>query len=113
MNAMRNKVMLIGNVGNDPQIIELEGGRKLAKFSIATNENYKNSKGERIQKTQWHKIVLWGNLAGIAENFVSKGKEVAIEGRLEHRSYEDKEGNTHYITEVVASEMLLLGSKAS
>lgn len=113
MNAMRNKVQLIGNVGNDPKIVALEGGKKLAKFSIATNETYRDKKGEKVQKTQWHNIVAFGKLADLIESYVSKGKEIAIEGKLEHRQYEDKEGQTRYVTEVIAHEMVLLGSKAA
>ena len=92
MNTLRNKVQLIGNLGNDPEIVTLESGKKLAKFSIATNESYKNNKGERVTDTQWHNVVAWGKTAEIIESFVTKGKEVAIEGKLTTRSWEDKEG---------------------
>ncbi|PHR13693.1 MAG: single-stranded DNA-binding protein [Aequorivita sp.] len=111
MSTLRNKVQLIGNLGNDPEIINLDGGRKLAKFSIATNETYKNQKGEKITDTQWHNIVAWGKTAEIIENYVTKGKEVAIEGKLTSRSYDDKEGVKRYITEVVCNELVMLGSK--
>lgn len=111
MNALRNKVQLIGNLGNDPEIITLESGKKLAKFSIATNETYKNQKGERVTDTQWHNVVAWGKTADIVENYVTKGKEVAVEGKLTTRSWDDKEGNKRYTTEVVCNELLLLGSK--
>ena len=84
MNSLRNKVQLIGNLGNDPEIIMLENGTKLAKFSIATNESYKNAKGEKVTDTQWHNIVAWGKLAEITEGFLSKGKEVMIEGIQGH-----------------------------
>lgn len=109
MNTLRNKVQLIGNLGNDPEIITLDSGKKLAKFSIATNESYKNQKGERITDTQWHNIVAWGKTAEIVENFVGKGKEVAIEGKLTTRMWEDKEGQKRYTTEVVCNELLMLG----
>jgi len=109
MNTLRNKVQLIGNLGNDPEIITLESGKKLAKFSVATNESYKNNKGERITDTQWHNVVAWGKTAEIVENFVGKGKEVAIEGKLTTRSWEDKEGQKRYTTEVVCNELLMLG----
>lgn len=109
MNALRNKVQLIGNTGNDPEIIKLESGRKLAKFTIATNESYKNDSGEKITDTQWHNVVAWGKTAEIIEKYVTKGKEVAIEGKLTHRSYEDKSGEKRYFTEVVANDLLLLG----
>lgn len=108
MSTLRNTVQLIGHVGNDPEIVNLESGKKLAKFSIATNENYKNSKGE-ITDTQWHNIVAWGKTAELIENYVPKGKEVGIEGKLTSRSYEDKDGIRRYITEVVCNEILLLG----
>jgi single-strand DNA-binding protein len=109
MNALRNKVQLIGHVGNDPEIKTFEGGKKLASLTIATNESYKNEKGEKVEQTEWHKVVAWGKTAEIIEKFVTKGKEIAIEGKLTHRSYEDKNGEKRYITEVVASEILLLG----
>jgi single-strand DNA-binding protein len=109
MSTLRNKVQLIGHVGNDPEILNLESGKKLAKFSIATNESYKNSKGEKITDTQWHNIIAWGKTAELIENYVPKGKEVGIEGKLTSRSYEDKDGVKKYITEVVCSELLLMG----
>lgn len=109
MNNLRNKVQLIGNLGNDPEIITLDSGKKLAKFSIATNEHYKNAKGEKVTETQWHNVVAWGKTAEIIESYVSKGKEVAVEGKLTTRSWEDKEGNKRYTTEVVCNELLLLG----
>ncbi|HEX9981457.1 MAG TPA: single-stranded DNA-binding protein [Flavobacterium sp.] len=109
MNALRNRVQLIGNTGNDPEIINLESGRKLAKLTIATNESYKNDKGEKITDTQWHNIVAWGKTAEIIEKYVTKGKEIAVEGKLTHRSYEDKTGEKRYFTEVVANELMLLG----
>ena len=109
MNALKNKVQLIGNLGNDPEIINLESGKTLAKFSIATNESYKNAQGEKVTDTQWHNIVAWGKTAQIVEKFVAKGKEVAIEGKLTTRTWEDKDGMKRYITEVVCSELLMLG----
>ncbi len=111
MSTLKNKVQLIGNVGNAPEVKTLDGGKKVANFSMATNEFYKNSKGEKEQNTEWHNIVAWGKLAEIVEQFVGKGKEVAIEGKLTNRSYETKEGEKRYVTEVVASEILLLGIK--
>ncbi|MCM4167532.1 Single-stranded DNA-binding protein [Arenibacter antarcticus] len=109
MNALRNKVQLIGNLGNDPEIINLDGGAKLAKFSVATNETYKNAKGEKVTDTQWHNVVAWGKTAEIVENYLTKGKEVAIEGKLTTRSYESKEGEKRYITEIRCNELLMLG----
>jgi len=109
MSTLRNKVQLIGNLGNDPEIINLESGKKLAKFSIATNESYKNAKGEKVTDTQWHNVVAWGTTAKVAESYLAKGKEVAIEGKLTSRSYETKEGEKRYITEIVCSELMMLG----
>ncbi|MEA1784491.1 single-stranded DNA-binding protein [Arenibacter sp. GZD96] len=109
MNALRNKVQLIGNLGNDPEIVNLESGNKLAKFSIATNETYKNARGEKVTETQWHNVVAWGKTAELAENYLTKGKEVAIEGKLTNRSYETKEGEKRYVTEVKCNEILLIG----
>ncbi|TXN37355.1 single-stranded DNA-binding protein [Flagellimonas hymeniacidonis] len=109
MNSLRNKVQLIGNLGNDPEMIILENGNKLAKFSIATNESYKNANGEKVTDTQWHNIVAWGKTAEIVENYLVKGKEVAIEGKLISRSYETKEGEKRYITEIKCNELLMLG----
>ena len=108
MNA-RNKVQLIGNVGNDPEIKTFEGGKKLANLTLATNEAYNNDKGEKVEDTQWHRIAAWGKTAEIIEKYVTKGKEIIIEGKLSHRSYEDKNGEKRYTTEVVANEILLLG----
>ena len=109
MNALRNRVQLIGNLGNDPEVITLESGRKMAKFSIATNESYKNKEGQKVTNTEWHQIVCFGKTAEIIESYVGKGKEVAIEGKLTTRSWEDKEGNKRYTTEVVCNELLMLG----
>ena len=109
MNALKNKVQLIGHLGQDPEIVNLEGGNKLAKFSIATTDSYKNANGEKVDDTQWHNIVGWGKTAEIVENYLIKGKQVAIEGKLTHRSYETKEGDKRYITEVRCNELLMLG----
>lgn len=109
MSTLRNKVQLIGHVGNDPEIKTFDGGKKLAKLAIATNESYKNEKGEKVEETQWHNLVAWGKTAEIIEKYVVKGKEIAIEGKLTHRSYEDKNGEKRYVTEVVIDEVLLLG----
>ncbi len=113
MYALKNKVQLIGNLGNAPEIKTTEGGKKLARFSMATNESYRNTKGEKITETQWHTLVAWGKVADIAEKFLVKGSEVAIEGKLINRNYTDKEGNKKYITEVQVAEVLLLGDKAT
>ncbi|HBK72452.1 MAG TPA: single-stranded DNA-binding protein [Flavobacteriaceae bacterium] len=113
MNALRNKVQLIGNLGKNPEIITLDSGKKLAKFSIATNENYKNAKGEKITDTQWHNVIAWNKTAEIVEKYLVKGNEVAIEGKLTTRSYEDKAGEKKYITEIIVNELLMLGNKNS
>ena len=111
MNTLRNKVQLIGNLGNNPEIITLDSGKKLAKFSIATNESFKNTDGEKVQNTQWHNVVAWNTTAEIVEKYLEKGKEIAIEGKLTSRSYDDKDGNKRYVTEIVCSELLMLGGK--
>ena len=109
MKALRNTVQLIGHVGQEPEIKNLEGGKKLANITIATNEVYYKENGDKVENTEWHRVVAWGKTAEIIEKYVIKGKEIAIEGKLTHRSYDDKEGNKRYITEVVANDVLLLG----
>lgn len=111
MNALKNKVQLIGNLGNKPEILILDSGKKLAKFSLATNEIYKNAQGEKITDTQWHNIVAWNKTAEIIEMYLDKGNEVMIEGKLTTRNYENSEGEKRYITEVVCNELLMLGNK--
>lgn|SRR5690625_1830798 len=111
MSNLRNRVQLIGHVGNDPEVQILDSGSKLVRLSIATNEMYKNDKGERVTKTEWHSVVAWNKTAEIIEEYVTKGKEVAIDGKLTTRSWEDKEGHKRYTTEVVCNEILLLGNK--
>ena len=106
-----NKVILVGNLGKDPEVRSFDGGRSKAAFSLATSETYKNRDGERVTNTEWHNVVLWSPLAEIAERYLSKGKQVYIEGKLTNRSYEDKEGNTRYITEINGRQMVLLGRK--
>lgn len=106
-----NRVILLGNLGKDPEIRHLENGRTKASFTLATNEVYKNKEGEKVTNTEWHNIVLWTPLAEIAENYLAKGKQVYIEGKLTNRSYTDKEGQTKYITEVVGQNLVLLGNK--
>ncbi len=111
MNALKNKVQLIGNLGQDPEVVNLDSGSKLAKFSIATNETYRNTKGEKVTDTQWHNIVVWGKLADVVEKFLFKGSEVAVEGKLIHRSYENKEGEKRFISEIKCNELLMLGKQ--
>jgi single-strand DNA-binding protein len=110
MNALKNKVQLIGNLGKTPEIKNLDSGRKLATFSIATNETYQNVNGEKVTETTWHNLVAWGKLADLAEKYLQKGTEVVIEGKLINRSYNDKEGNKKYISEVQVNELLLIKS---
>ncbi len=107
MNTLRNKVQLIGNLGNAPEVKNLESGKKVVNFTMATNESYKNSKGEKIIDTQWHNIVAWGKTADLIEKYVSKGQEIAIEGKLTSRSYDTKEGIKRYITEIVCNEVVM------
>ena len=109
MNALKNRVQLIGNLGQDPEIVTLESGSKLAKFSLATSDYYKNAKGEKVEETQWHNIVAWGKTAEIVENYLTKGKQVAVDGKLTHRTYETKEGEKKYFTEIKCNELLMLG----
>ena len=111
MNTLRNSVRLVGNLGTDPEVRSFDNDRKLAKMSLATKESYKNDKGERITDTQWHNLVLWGAQAKMAEEFLKKGDEIAIEGRLSSRSYVDKDGNKKYFTEIVVNEFLKTGLK--
>lgn len=111
MNTLRNKVQLIGNLGMNPEVKEIRNGRKMAKFSLATNETYKNSVGEKVTDTQWHNIVVWGQAAAIAERFLQKGSEVAIQGKIVSRNYNDRNGNKRYITEIEVRDILLLGKK--
>jgi single-strand DNA-binding protein len=101
---------LIGNLGQDPEIKTLESGKKVARFTLATNESYKNSEGQKVEETTWHNIVAWNGLADTASRFLKKGREVAVEGKLVYRSYEDKKGVTKYITEIVLNDLLLLRS---
>ncbi len=113
MYALKNKVQLIGNLGNAPEVRNTESGKKLVRFSVATNESYRNPKGEKITETQWHNLIAWGKVADIAEKYLAKGTEVAIDGKLINRNYTDKDGNKKYITEIQVNELLLLGNKAS
>lgn len=111
MNAIKNKVQLIGHLGDAPQITREENERMKAELNVGTTENFKNAKGEKVTETQWHKVVAWGKLAEIAERYLAKGTEVAIEGRLVHRSYTDTKGILRYVTEIQANELLILTKK--
>ena len=111
MNTLRNKVQLIGNLGMNPEIKTFDGGKKLAKMSIATNESYKNAKGELVKETTWHNLIAWNKTADIIEKYLTKGSEVAIEGKLVNKNYTDKEGVKRYTTEISVNEILMLDSK--
>ncbi|MFV8333254.1 single-stranded DNA-binding protein [Flavobacterium sp.] len=105
---MKNRVQLIGRVGQDPEVKTLDGGKKLATVSIATNDVYYKENGDKVEQTEWHRVTAWGKTADIIEKYVVKGKEIGIEGKLTHRSYDDKNGEKRYVTEIVANEVLLL-----
>ncbi|MEO8770491.1 MAG: single-stranded DNA-binding protein [Ferruginibacter sp.] len=111
MQTLRNKIQLIGHLGKSPEVRTTESGKKLVKFSVATDEVYQNAKGEKVKETQWHNLIAWGKLADIVEKYLKKGREVAIEGKLITRNYNDKEGNKKFVTEIQVNELLMLGSK--
>lgn len=111
MNSMKNKVQLIGHLGATPEIRLLEGGKKVARINIATNETYTSASGEKITDTQWHNVVAWGKTAEIAEKLFTKGMEVLIDGKLVNRTYTDKDGVKKYVTEVHAQELLVFSKK--
>jgi len=110
MKSLRNSVQLIGRLGKDPEV-KVFGEKKKASFSIATTDSYKNAKGEKVEDTQWHNIVIWGGLATVVEKYLKKGNEVAIEGKLVHRVYETSAGEKKFITEINANDMVMLGGK--
>ncbi|MFD1186754.1 single-stranded DNA-binding protein [Pontibacter rugosus] len=109
--ASVNKVILIGNLGKDPEVRHLEGGVAVARFPIATSESFKDKQGQRQERTEWHNIVLWRGLAEVAEKYLKKGNPVYIEGRLRTNNYQDKDGIQRYSTEIVADQMTMLGSR--
>ncbi len=111
MNNLRNKVNLIGNLGTDPEVKVFDSGKKKVRMSLATSDNYRNSNGEKVEQTQWHNLILWGKVADVAEKYLQKGSELAIEGRLTYRSYDDKNGEKKYITEIIVNELIMLGKK--
>ena len=108
MSTLKNKVQLIGRLGQDPEIITFEDGGKIARFNLATDDSYKDKKGNKIERTYWHSVVVKNGLVKVVEDYVTKGKEIAVEGKLTNRSWDDKDGNKHYVTEIVANEVLLL-----
>jgi single-strand DNA-binding protein len=110
MNTLRNSVKLIGRLGQDPEVKILDKGNKFARFSLATSDNFTAKDGSKQEQTQWHNVIVFGNLAGICEKYLKKGKEIAIDGRLTYRNYEDKNGTKHFISEIVANELLFVGT---
>ncbi|WP_425640066.1 single-stranded DNA-binding protein [Algoriphagus yeomjeoni] len=113
MNALRNKVQLIGHLGAKVELKTLESGKIVGHVNIATNESYKNQKGERVTETTWHRLVMWGKNAELLEKFTDKGSEIAIEGKISNRDYSDKDGVKRYISEIVVNEFLVLGEKTA
>ncbi len=111
MSTIQNHVQLIGNLGDDLTVTNLESGKKVARLSLATNENYKDGKGEKQTETNWHTVVAWGKTAEIVEKYAAKGKKIGVVGKLKTRTYTDNDGNPRYATEVIASEVLLLNGK--
>ena len=111
MKNLRNRVNLIGNLGTNPEIKVFDSGKKMAKLTLATNDSYKNSNGEKVEETQWHNLIIWGNTAEVAEKYLKKGNEIAIEGKISYRNYEDSEGKTKYITEIIVNDLLMLTKK--
>ncbi|HCW08131.1 MAG TPA: single-stranded DNA-binding protein [Cytophagales bacterium] len=110
MKSLKNSVQLIGRLGKDPEL-KTFGGKKKAAFSIATSDTYKNAKGEKVEDTQWHNLVIWGKLADVAGKYLKKGSEVAVEGKLIHRVYETDKGEKKFITEINVNDFVMLGSK--
>ena len=110
MKSLRNSVQLIGRLGKDPEVKSFNNSKKAA-FTIATTDSYKNQKGEKIEDTQWHNIVIWGKLANIAEKYLKKGQEIAVEGKLVHRAYETN-GEKRYITEINVNDLVMVGNKS-
>lgn len=111
MNNLRNKVSLIGNLGTDPEVKVFDSGKKKVRMALATSDNYRNTSGEKVEQTQWHNLVLWGKVADIAEKYLQKGSELAIEGKLTYRTYDDKNGDKKYFTEIIVNELIMLGKK--
>ena len=112
MNNLKNRVQLIGHLGADPEVKNFDGGSKLAKLSLATSDVYTNAKGEKVDETQWHNVVLWGKQADVAGQYLKKGAEVMIEGKITYRKYTDKDGIDRYFTEIKGESLLMLGKKA-
>jgi len=111
MKNLKNSVQIIGNVGGNPEVKQLDGGKMMARFSVATNESYRTAAGDVVKNTTWHNLVAWGSTAKYISEYLIKGKEVAVEGKLSNRSYEDKNGEKRFVTEIVVNEVLLLGRR--
>ena len=112
MNSLRNSVRLIGYLGDIPKISKLNSEKTVANFALATNENFRDHDGNKKEETTWHKLVAWGKQAEFAEKYLKKGSEIAIEGKLTNRSYDDKNGETHYVSEIIVNEIMILDKKA-
>lgn len=112
MQNLKNNVQLIGRLGIDPEVKTFGENKRMVRLSLATNDKYRNSRGETVEDTQWHSIVAWGKTAEIAEKYLKKGQEVAVRGKLNTRQYDDANGNRRYLTEVVCNELMMLGSKS-
>ena len=113
MKTLRNSVTLIGRLGMDPEVKTLEKGSKVARFSLATNDSFTGADGKKVENTQWHNIIAWGSLAGVCEKHLTKGKEIAIDGHLSYRVWEDRGGIKHTSAEIIVSDVLFLGTKAN
>jgi single-strand DNA-binding protein len=113
MKSLRNSVQLIGKLGMDPEVKDVANGRKMARFSLATSDTYTNQKGEKVKETQWHNLVIWGKLAEVAGQYLKKGKQIAVEGKLETNAFDDKDGNRKYYTQIVVNDLVMLDGKAN
>jgi len=111
MNTLRNSVKLIGRLGQDPEIRNLEKGSKMARFSLATSDTFTDKQGNRKEQTQWHNLVVWGNLATVCEKYLKKGKEIAVDGRIAYRNWEDKNGSKHISADIVVTDLIFIGGK--
>ncbi len=109
MSTLRNKVQLVGRLGQDPEIITFQDGNKMAKFSMATDDSYKDKDGKKVERAYWHNIIVKGGLVSVVEDYITKGQEIAVEGKLTNHSWEDKDGKKNYITEILVNELLMFG----
>ncbi len=111
MNSLRNRVTLIGRLGKEPEVRTLEGNKKMVRMTLATNDVYYDKEGQKVKDTQWHNLVVWGNLSETCEKYLTKGKEVAVEGKITYKYWDDKEGRTHNLTEINVSDLVIVGNK--